>query len=106
MASSISVRDQEHHWNFTYYNNSVFSWNNLAVTPSNSAKSQLFSPINTEIIAGGASFTLIYDRLVAMAPLNKDSWSCTALIVLIKKVKNCKLLIGVYLDSSFTRICC
>jgi hypothetical protein len=32
-----------------------------------------------------------------MAPLNKDSWSCTALIVLIKKVKNCKLLIGVLL---------
>jgi hypothetical protein len=48
----------------------------------------LIAPINTDIIAGGASlapslWSLLADAMVAL----KDSLSLTALIVLIKKVK-------------------
>ena len=54
-------------------------------------------PMKTDIIAGGASLAPNRWSLLAlaMAALNNSSYSFTALIVFIKKVKNCKFFIGV-----------
>ena len=54
-------------------------------------------PIKTEIIAGGASLAPKRWSLLApaIAALNSSSYSFTALMVFIKKVKNCKFFIGV-----------
>ena len=85
----------------TFSFKSVFSFgDNLPfVTTSSSLKTFVScAPINTDIIAGGASFapsrwSLLADAIDAR---NNSSLSQTALIVLIKKVRNCKLLIGVF----------
>ena len=79
---------------------SVFSFgdNFPFVTPSNSPNTFVScAPINTDIIAGGASLAPNLWSLLAEAieARNSSSLSHTALIVLMKNVKNCKLLIGV-----------
>ena len=56
------------------------------------------SPINTEIIGSGASSVPNRNSLLAETILarSSDSWFRTATIVLIKKVRNCRLFIGVF----------
>ena len=60
------------------------------------------SPMKTETIAGGASLAPNRWSLLAEATeaLNKGSYSHTALMVQIKKVRNCRFFIGVFPGES------
>ncbi len=85
----------------TFNFNSVFSSgdNFPLVTFSSSSKTlNNWLPINTEIIAGGASlapnlWSLLADAILA---LKRSAYSCTALIVFTKNVKNCKFFFGFF----------